>query len=309
MIFMPQPATYQNTKDTLKIPVTNTEKISAVHLPNAQATYTILYIHGNAQDLGDIRPHLDLLHSWGFSVFAYDYRGYGTSDGQPSEQNAYQDAEAAYQYLTQQLKIPAEQIIVHGQSLGGGSATDIASRHPVGGLILESTFTSAFRVVVPFPIVPFDKFPNRSKLSKIRCPILVMHGQADQTIPIHHGQSLYAAAPGSKISLWVEGAGHNDFPWVAGNRYQQTLLSFQQLAKKSLQRWKIWQQSNSLKLGYEIILLFIYYTKAAADLAAFWGTTQLESLGEALLDFEAIALTRSERRRWSPKVVNTKSSS
>ncbi len=236
MIFMPQPATYQNTKDTLKIPVTNTEKISAVHLPNAQATYTILYIHGNAQDLGDIRPHLDLLHSWGFSVFAYDYRGYGTSDGQPSEQNAYQDAEAAYQYLTQQLKIPAEQIIVHGQSLGGGSATDIASRHPVGGLILESTFTSAFRVVVPFPIVPFDKFPNRSKLSKIRCPILVMHGQADQTIPIHHGQSLYAAAPGSKISLWVEGAGHNDFPWVAGNRYQQTLLSFQQLAKKSLQR-------------------------------------------------------------------------
>lgn len=236
MIFLPQPATYQNTKDILKIPVTDTEKISAVYLPNAQAAYTFLYIHGNAEDLGDVRPMLDRLHSWGFSVFAYDYRGYGSSEGKPSEGNAYRDADAAYRYMTQHLKIPPEQIILYGRSVGGGSATDLASQHSVAGLILESTFTSAFRVVVPFPILPFDKFSNLDKLQKVRCPILVMHGQADQTIPIQHGQTLYASASEPKMSLWVAGAGHDDFTWVAGERHQQALLSFQQLVRAHPQK-------------------------------------------------------------------------
>jgi abhydrolase domain-containing protein 17 len=229
MIFLPQPASYQDTKDILKLPVTQTEKISALYLPNSQSTYTFLYIHGNAEDIGDVRPLLDRLHSWGFSVFAYDYRGYGTSGGQPSEHNAYQDADAAYTYLTQQLKIPPKQIIVYGHSVGGGSATELATRHSVAGLILESTFTSAFRVILPFPLLPFDKFSNQDKLGKLHCPVLVMHGQADQTIPIQHGQALYEAALRPKMSLWVSEAGHNDLTWVAGERYQQALSSFQQL--------------------------------------------------------------------------------
>ncbi len=231
MIFLPQTATYQDTTEILKIPVNDTERISATYLPNADSRYTLLYIHGNAEDLGDIRSMLNRLRSWGFNVFAYDYRGYGTSDGKPNEGNAYQDADAAYKYLTQQLKIPPEQIILYGRSVGGGSATDLATRHSVAGLILESTFTSAFRVVVPFPILPFDKFSNLDKLQKVRCPVLVMHGQADQTIPIKHGQTLYEAASEPKMSLWVAGAGHDDFTWVAGERHQQTLLSFQKLVE------------------------------------------------------------------------------
>lgn len=231
MIFLPQPVSYQDTKEILKVPVTQTEQISATYLPNAQATYTLLYIHGNAEDLGDVRPMLVRLHDWGFSVFAYDYRGYGTSDGQPSEANAYPDADAAYQYLTQQLKIPPEQIIVYGRSVGGGSATELASRYPVAGLILESTFTSAFRVIVPFPLLPFDKFSNLDKLRETHCPVLVMHGQADRTIPVYHGQMLYQAASEPKLALWVETAGHDDFTWVAGDRHQQALQSFQKLVE------------------------------------------------------------------------------
>ena len=111
MIFLPQPASYQDPEEILKLRVTNTEEISAIYLPNAEATYTLLYIHGNAEDLGDIRPMLDRLHRWGFSIFAYDYRGYGTSEGYPSERNAYEDADVAYTYLTQQLKVPPGQII------------------------------------------------------------------------------------------------------------------------------------------------------------------------------------------------------
>ncbi|BAY18281.1 hypothetical protein NIES21_41250 [Anabaenopsis circularis NIES-21] len=232
MIFLPQPATYQDNASILKVPVTDKQKISAVYLPNPRAEYTMLYIHGNAEDIGDVQPFLERLHQWGFSVFAYDYRGYGTSDGKPGESNAYQDAEAAYTYLTQQLKVPPKKIIVYGRSVGGGSAVDLATRHSVAGLILESTFTSAFRVVVPFPLLPFDKFSNLKKLPQVNCPILVMHGQADQTIPIQHGYTLYSAAPDPKMSLWVDGAGHDDFTWIADKQHQKTLAAFEQLIEK-----------------------------------------------------------------------------
>ncbi|WP_103123510.1 alpha/beta hydrolase [Nostoc cycadae] len=231
MIFLPQPATYQDNASILKVPVTDKQKISAVYLPNPRAEYTMLYIHGNAEDIGDVQPFLERLHQWGFSVFAYDYRGYGTSDGKPGESNAYQDAEAAYTYLTQQLKVPTTKIIVYGRSVGGGSAVDLATRHPVAGLILESTFTSAFRVVVPFPLLPFDKFSNLKKLPQVNCPILVMHGQADQTIPIQHGYTLYSAAPDPKMSLWVDGAGHDDFTWIANEKHRKSLAAFEQLIK------------------------------------------------------------------------------
>jgi len=227
MIFLPQPASYQDTEEILKISVADTERISARYLPNSQAKYTLLYIHGNAEDLGDIEPLLEQFRDWGFSVFAYDYRGYGTSDGDPSERHAYQDAAAVYTYLTQNLKISPQQLIVYGRSVGGGSATELATRHPIGGLILESTFTSAFRVVVPFPLLPFDKFSNLKKLSKVRCPILIMHGQRDRTISVEHGRKLYEVAPDPKMFLEIEAAGHDDFAWVAGDRLQQALISFQ----------------------------------------------------------------------------------
>ncbi len=236
MIFLPQPASYADDASILKIPVTERESISALSFSKASpansAVYTLLYIHGNAEDLGEIRPLLQRLHGWGFNVFAYDYRGYGTSDGTPSEQNAYQDAEAAYTYLTQRLKVPPERIIAYGRSVGGGSAVELARRHPIGGLILESTFTSIFRVVVPFPLLPFDKFSNLDKLRSVRCPVLVMHGQSDSIIPFSHGQALYAAAAEPKLSLWVEGADHNNFSQVAGERYPATLKAFQQLIER-----------------------------------------------------------------------------
>ncbi|MGG6294703.1 alpha/beta hydrolase [Leptolyngbya sp. AN02str] len=233
MIFLPQPASYQDSDEILKISVSPTEQISAIDLPNPTAAYTVLYIHGNAEDLGMIRPVLERIHQWGFRVFSYDYRGYGTSDGRPSERNAYQDAEAAYTYLTQQLNIPPNRIIVYGRSVGGGSATELATRYPVAGLILESTFTSAFRVVVPFPLLPFDKFPNLAKLSEVNCPVLVIHGKADQTIPIEHGKALFESAKEPKLSLWVEDAEHNDVMWIAGDRHQQALATFQKLIQQN----------------------------------------------------------------------------
>jgi hypothetical protein len=103
----------------------------------------------------------------------------------------------------------------------------------LAGLIIESSFTSAFRVIVPFPILPFDKFRNLDKIKKVKCPVLIMHGKADEVIPFQHGQKLFAAAHEPKLSLWVDDAGHNDFMWVAGEQYTKTLRKFIQLIQQA----------------------------------------------------------------------------
>lgn len=231
-IFQPQPATYQDSREILKLTTSDAVRISALYLPNPQVTYTLLFSHGNGEDLGDVRPFLEYLRSLGFAVFAYDYRGYGTSEGTPSEQNAYRDIEAAYQYLTTTLQVPADRIIVYGRSVGGGPSIDLASRQPVAGLILESTFKSVFRVITQIPLYPFDKFPNIDRIASVQAPILIIHGTTDRTIPFQHGKALYEQAIAPKQFFAVEGAGHNDVLQVAGKRYAQALQQFVQLLQQ-----------------------------------------------------------------------------
>ncbi|MBD2629503.1 alpha/beta hydrolase [Trichormus variabilis] len=233
MIFLPQPSSYKDTQKIIKITSAENTQISAIYLQNPQAKYTLLYAHGNGEDLGDIQEILQKISDFGFNIFAYDYRGYGTSQGKPTENHAYQDIDAAYNYLTQDLKIPPQQIIVFGRSVGGGSAVDLAARKPVGGLILESTFTSAFRVVVPLPILPFDKFRNIDKIKKVQSPVLVIHGKSDDVITFTHGQKLFASVTSPKLSLWVETANHNDVYSVAGDKYGKTLRDFADLISKT----------------------------------------------------------------------------
>ncbi|MGF1934916.1 MAG: alpha/beta hydrolase [Nostoc sp. ChiQUE02] len=235
MIFLPQSSSYQDNPKILKLRSGKNTNISATYLFNNQAKYTILYSHGNSEDLGDIKQILEKLHTWGFSVFAYDYRGYGTSEGKPTENHAYEDINSAYNYLTQNLKIPPERILVLGRSVGGGSAVNLAMRKPVAGLIIESSFISAFQVIVPFRILPFDKFPNLENIKKVKCPILVIHGKADNIIPFSHGEKLFNAAIAPKLYLWVEEANHNDLFWVAEEKYRQTLQEFTNLVKAKQQ--------------------------------------------------------------------------
>ncbi len=231
MIFLSKPSSYQDNPGILKLKSGENTNISATYLFNNKADYTILYSHGNSEDLGEIKQILEKLQSWGFSVFAYDYRGYGTSQGKPTESHAYEDINSAYNYLTQNLKISPERIIVLGRSVGGGSALNLAMRKPVAGLILESSFISAFRVIVPFRILPFDKFPNLDNIKKVKCPILVIHGKADDIIPFAHGEKLFNAAISPKLYLWVEEANHNDLFWIAEGKYQNTLQEFTKLVK------------------------------------------------------------------------------
>lgn len=226
VIFQPQPSSYKDDADIIKLDTPGGKKISAKYYTNKQAVYTILFSHGNAEDIGDIEPLIWYLRDAGFNVLTYDYRGYGTSEGEASEKNSYEDIHSAYKHLTQELKTPADRIILHGRSLGGGPSIDLATREPVGGLILESTFTSAFRVVTRWRVIPFDKFENINKIAKVKCPVLVIHGKEDWTIPFHHGEALFAAALQLKYSFWVDGAGHNDLFNAARESYLTAIKDF-----------------------------------------------------------------------------------
>src|SRR5215470_9109385 len=214
-IFLPHPSSYKDGPDTLKLTTRTGKKISALYLINPKAKFTLLVSHGNAEDLGDDRPWLEELQRAGFSILAYDYEGYGTSDGKPSEQAAYDDENAAYDYLTQTLKIAPDRIIIYGRSVGSGPAVHLAARKPTAGLILQSPFVSAFRVLTRIPLLPFDKFPNYKNIRNVHCPVLIIHGDSDKVIAPWHGKKLFELANEPKTFVPIPGADHNDLDIVA----------------------------------------------------------------------------------------------
>jgi fermentation-respiration switch protein FrsA (DUF1100 family) len=228
-IFLPQPSSYGPADDLIRLATPDGATLCAAYLPNPAARFTLLYNHGNAEDLGDVLPELRELRDLGFAVFAYDYRGYGLSSGSPSTKGACVDATAAYRYLTGTLGVPPERVVPYGRSVGGGPAVHLAASERVGGLILQSAFTSAFVVMTRVPLLPFDRFRNLALMARVRCPVLVMHGRRDGVIPFSHGPRLYARAPEPKRYLWLDDVGHNSFPAGHEAEYRAALVEFESL--------------------------------------------------------------------------------
>ncbi len=199
--------------------------LRAVHLTRSDATYTLLLSHGNGSDLGSMRPIINQWHQLGFNVFAYDYRGYGLSDGSPTETGIYRDVEAAYRYLRNQ-GVAGDRIIPYGISLGGAPSIHIAATQPVAGLVLEATFTSIFRVVTRVSLYPFDKFPNLQRLRDVSVPIVIFHGTKDEIIPFSHGQQLAQVHPQRTEFVAITNGTHNDLPLVEADTLAQALVNF-----------------------------------------------------------------------------------
>lgn len=221
--YKPPRATYRDTMDVIKLTTQSGARISAVYLPNEQSQYILLVSHGNADDLGTIMPFLRNLHAHGFSVFAYDYEGYGTSGGRPSERHVYEDEQAAYEYLVNTLDIPSNHIIAYGRSLGAAAAIDLATKQKVAGVVVEGGFTSVLRAVTYYPIFLFDRFKNLAKIKQVTVPLLVIHGRQDRNVPFYHGERLYEAANCPKDFLWVDEGGHSDAQLKAGDKYWEKL--------------------------------------------------------------------------------------
>lgn len=232
ILFRPPEASYGDSSQIVKIKISDGQTLSAQYYDNSLARYTIIYSHGNAEDMGEVGPIYELIKNAGFNVLAYDYRGYGTSTGEPSEEGVYRDIDAAYDYVTKTLNVPPDRVIILGRSVGGGPSVDLATRRPAAGLILVSAFTSAFRVPFRVNILPWDKFDNLARIKQVKCPVLVIHGEKDGIIPAWHGRKLFEVANEPKRCLWVEGAGHNDLVEVAGQRYFQAIKDFADSLKK-----------------------------------------------------------------------------
>jgi fermentation-respiration switch protein FrsA (DUF1100 family) len=242
LIFPVPPPSYQDAPGQPKLPASDGNKITAVFLPNPAASHVLLFSHGNKQDLGLADDRLRLYRENGWAVCAYDYPGYGTSTGAPSEAGCCAALAAAYAFLTTSKGYAPEKIVLYGLSLGSGPAIDLASREPVGGLILEGAFLSAFRVVTRFKILPWDRFNNLEKIRHTAAPLLSIHATEDKTVPFRHGQILFAAHPGPKRHLWVGGAGHNNILetdaagyWDALDQFRHSLLPAQAAAPRPAQ--------------------------------------------------------------------------
>lgn len=226
MIFPRPPVKYELTSDYVQLTAPDGVKLAARHWPNPRAKYTVLYLHGNYEDLGSIGEYMPQFVNAGYAVFAVDYRRYGRSEGVPTEASTYADARLAYDYLRTQLGVPADKIVVFGYSLGAGPAVELTLNQPAAGLMIQGAFVSAYRVMTNWPLFPGDKFANLPKVARLKLPVFVIHGTADFTVPFWHGQALFKAVKTRKQSLFVEGGPHAGLGDFTGPRYWEELRKF-----------------------------------------------------------------------------------
>lgn len=191
---------------------------------------TVLFMHGtsyNASDMWQTEERARLFGGFvrglGCRFFVFDYRGYGPNGGTASEQGAYLDAEAALAYLHNRPDVDATRIVFYGFSLGSGVAVELALRDPSAGLILRAPFTSIRELILgryprlrrPLalaPWLPLTRFDSASKIGRLPVPLLIMHGEADETVPQTMGRRLFELAPEPKRFVSFPAAGHADFP-------------------------------------------------------------------------------------------------
>lgn len=207
-------------------------KIHAWFVPGDSATCTLVIAHGNAGNISHRYLLLRSLQRHGFNVLMFDYRGYGRSDGSPSEEGIYKDGRAAFDFAVSLPEVRRDRLFLWGTSLGGAVAVDVATQRQAAGLILESTFSSAAdvaRAAYPFLPVQFfmhTKFNSIEKIRTLNIPILVIHGSQDSIVPLSLGRKLFHAAHEPKDFYEIPQADHNDTFFIGGEEYFSRIKSF-----------------------------------------------------------------------------------
>jgi hypothetical protein len=219
--------------ESVTIPTSDGLSLDGWYLPKTGARSTILFFHGNAGNISHRLESLKLFHELGLSILILDYRGYGRSNGKPSEAGTYLDAEAAWRYLTEERGVPPGDIIIFGRSLGAAVATHLATRHTPGALIIESAFTSVPDMAAKlYPYLPVKllsriRYSTITGIGSVTCPVLIVHSRDDEIIPFSHGERIYAAAGEPRQFLEIRG-GHNEGFMVSGLHYIEGLERFLQ---------------------------------------------------------------------------------
>ena len=213
---------FLETKDNIKI--------NGWFIPYNNAKYTVLFCHGNAGNIADRLDKISLFHGLGVNIFIIDYRGYGRSQGKPSENGFYLDAKAGYDYLVNRRYIKPSHIILYGESLGGAVAIDLASKVEIGGLIAEGTFSTVRDMAKKFyPFLPSflfsNKFDSLTKIKAVYAPKLFIHSKDDEIVPFTLAKKLYHAAGEPKQFVEIIGE-HNTAFLDSGQAFLSKINSF-----------------------------------------------------------------------------------
>lgn len=212
---------YIKTSDGIKI---NAWLVKAGNAP------TIIFAHGNAGTMSERVMKVKFFHDLGLNVLIFDYRGYGKSQGHPTEEGVYQDAQAVYDYLQTRTDIDRSRIIAYGASLGGVVAIDLASKRKLAGLVVESSITSAHDMARRlYPSLPSwmmsVKFDSLSKVGKITVPKLFLYSRQDEVVPFSMGHKLYEVAANPKSFIEISG-GHNDGVFITDPSVREEFRKF-----------------------------------------------------------------------------------
>ncbi|MEX0331943.1 MAG: alpha/beta hydrolase [Puniceicoccaceae bacterium] len=226
LVFPAPPPGYSDSKDIIRFPYDDGKSVAMVFLDNPGSRHLIFYHHGNGEDLHSAIFRMQALREAGCAVLGWDYPGYGTSDGKPSEKLVNTVARKILAEIPSSFGYQPDRIIHYGRSLGGGPALAMAAEQPCAGIILEGTFTSIFRVGLGKNILPWDMFDNLARIRKVQCPVLVIHGTEDRVIPFSHGKALYEAAPGQKSFTWLDGGTHNNLIEAYRDSYYSSVTRF-----------------------------------------------------------------------------------
>ncbi|WP_283762422.1 alpha/beta hydrolase [Roseofilum halophilum] len=212
-------------------------KLHGWWIPNSASNRVLLYLHGNADNIGTNAYHAGRFYHLGFSVFLFDYRGYGQSQGEfPTEKQVYDDTDTIWDYLVNERGIAPEQIVVYGHSLGGAIGIELATKHPqISHFIIEGSFTSLRRMgdyrypllnILPIDLLLQNQFNSLAKVPQLKMPTLFIHGQQDTAVPSFMSEELFAAAPEPK-KLWLFPPGdHSTVAPLAGEEYFKTIREF-----------------------------------------------------------------------------------
>jgi fermentation-respiration switch protein FrsA (DUF1100 family) len=206
-------------------------QLAAWFVPAEAGRGVVLFSHGNGGNISYNLPFVEILHRVGLTTFIYDYRGYGRSKGKPSEEGTCNDIAGAWRYLTKNRKVPAGQILLYGQSLGGPIAAKLAREKKPGALILDSTFTSFVDIgSYHYPFLPVRwlarfEYNTLEHVKRVQCPVLVIHSPDDEIVPYSQGAALFEAAPEPKVFVKLRG-GHNDTLFLSEEIYRKGIDGF-----------------------------------------------------------------------------------
>lgn len=217
--------------EDVSLQTTDGVRLHGWFIPAKEARATLLFFHGNAGNISHRLDSLRIFNDLGLSVLIFDYRGYGKSEGSPSEPGTRQDALAAWRYVTQVRGVRPDDVVLFGRSLGAAMAAWLATQHRPGALILESAFTSVPDMAadlywwLPARYLARFDYATKDYLKQANCPVLVIHSPDDEIIPFRHGEALYAAAHEPKQLLRLTGS-HNEGFLMSGATYTRGLDEF-----------------------------------------------------------------------------------